>query len=255
MLASHQRSWVWGRRLVEEILQAGRWPVLELYLEAGMPPAIRDPLIQRAEELGYVCHMVERQRLAELCPRADHQGCLARMGEYPYASLNDALKSRPGEAPLLCAMDGVQDAFNFGAIVRSAEVFGLHGMLIGEQGQCGVTSQAARSSAGAVNRFPIVRGESLPSMLRELRGQEIQIIGAAPEAAVSIRTLDLRRPAVLVLGGESDGISIATREECATLAAIPQQGRIGSLNVAAAAAVLFYEAMRQRTADASSVKQ
>jgi 23S rRNA (guanosine2251-2'-O)-methyltransferase len=142
--------------------------------------------------------------------------------------------------------DGVQDPHNFGAMLRSAEVFGVEAFFISERGQAPVTSMAARSSAGAVNRVPIVRVPDLAALVDRLRERRIRVVGASEKAGEDLTAFDFTGPAAIVIGNEGSGIRPEVQARCDALLRIPQHGAIGSLNAAAAAAVFFYEMRRQR---------
>ena len=245
LLGSHQRSWLWGRHLVSETIRAGKWPILELFLAADLPADqlhdVQD-LIKRQQ----INHSLEsRNALSKRCHSAEHQGYVAKMGPFPYADVDQVLASRSA-GPLYLLLDAIQDPHNFGAILRSAEVFGVEAAFIGDARQVGVTSQVARSSAGAVNRIPIVQTPDLVLLAETLRNLHVKIVAADGKASRTIADYDFRQATAIVIGNEGAGISPALSKCCDDFVKIPQFGRIGSLNAAAAAAILFYEARRQR---------
>ena len=247
VLGSHQRCWFWGRNLALEILEAGRWPVLELHLAEDLDTPECARVRALAAERGIPCAVEAAQRLTALCHSGEHQGYAAKMGPYPYVSPEAALEAAPaGAAPLLAVLDAIQDPFNFGAIVRSAEVLGVHAVLLGERGQTGVNRQVARSSAGAVNRLPIARLEDLEDLPAMLAARGIALVAASESAEMDCTEYGFTAPVALLLGNEGRGIRPGLLECCDARVRIPQTGKIGALNVAAAAAVLFYEAARQR---------
>lgn len=252
LLASHQRSWLWGKNLVLETLAGARWPVHELYLadDLGADAAASELAQAQAQTPKLKATRSARTRLAELCGAPDHQGYLARVGAYPYVPADD-LRARARTPSLFLILDGVQDPYNLGAMLRSAEVFGIDGVFLGTQGQVGVNSLAARSSAGAVNRLAIARVESLPDLIAELRRDAVRVVGAGLEADYALDACDLAGPTALVIGNEGIGLSPAVMAGCNMLAKIPQAGGLNSLNAAAAAAVCLYEAQRQRRQDVS----
>ena len=228
-----------------EILEAARWPVVELYVDEGLGAKELSASGALAEKAGAIVKVVPAKRLRELCHSSEHQGYLARMGSFPYASAEEVLAKRGG-SPLYAILDGVQDGHNFGTTVRSAEVFGIDAVFIGEEGQVGVTTLAARSSVGAVGRLPIARVRSLPGLARKMRELGISVVGTSQRAESKLTECDFKRPSAIVLGNEGTGIREEVRRECEVMVAIPQFGEIGSLNVAGAAAIVFYEARRQR---------
>ncbi|HJQ59890.1 MAG TPA: RNA methyltransferase, partial [Vineibacter sp.] len=180
LLASHQRSWLWGRNLVLETLAGGRWPIHELYLAADLGADAAADEIAQAGAAGrkFKLNRVPRTRLAQLCGVADHQGFLARVGEYPYDA-PAALYGDPRATSLWLILDGVQDPYNLGAMLRSAEVFGIDGVFLGAKGQAGVNSLAARSSAGAVNRLRIARADDLAALVIQLRREAVVVVGTS----------------------------------------------------------------------------
>jgi len=248
LLGSHQRSWVWGRRLIVEILCGGRWDIAELHLAEELP---EDELAE-ARALADARHTPVRiepaERLRGLCHSSEHQGYLAKMLEFPYADPREVLSALAGQSasrPFHVLLDRVQDPYNFGAIIRSAEGLGVDALWIGERDQVGVTSMVARSSAGAVNRIPISRVPNLAVLVSRLRERGLVLVAATEKGAVDCTAHDFTAPTALILGNEGEGIAPELVTLCNARVQVPQSGAIGSLNVAAAAAVLFYEARRQ----------
>ncbi len=252
IMGSHQRCWVWGKHAVGEILRAGRWSMAELYLDRALPPDTLAATRRRAAELGIPIIEEEGKRLVQLGRAKDHQGFLAKMRPFPYAECEEVLarlipQSGP-DAPLLLVLDAIQDPYNFGAILRSAEVLGVSAVIVGERNQAEVNSLVGRASAGAVNRLDIVRTPDLPAILARLAKMGFHIVGTSEKADKPCTEHNFLEPAALILGNEAHGISPSLEERCGTLLRIPQAGEIGSLNVAAAAAILLYEAGRQKDA-------
>ncbi len=245
LLGNHQKCWVWGRNAVLETLSAGWWPVLDLYLSADLPAGPRDVAIALARKAGLTANVDPAESLTQRCHTSEHQGYLARMSEFPYADEATVLRDA-GTCPAFAVLDGVQDPHNLGAVVRSAEVFGLNGVFIGTTGQVGVTSMVARSSAGAVNRVPIVRVASLPELAERLKRQGVRLVAASEKAESALTASDFCGPVAIVIGNEGSGIEPALLAECDMHVTIPQCGRIGSLNAAVAASIFFYEIRRQR---------
>jgi 23S rRNA (guanosine2251-2'-O)-methyltransferase len=241
-----QRVWIWGRHLVLETLAAGRWPVQELRFANDLPEAEARDLVDLATAARVPLVLAASpDSLSKQCAKEDHQGYVARMGPFPYTPLAAGLESVTKHGFGL-VLDGIQDPFNFGAILRSAEVFGVDAVFVGHDQQAGVTPHVARASSGAVNRLSLVQ-TNLEGVLRTLGGQGLQIIGASEKAAVALDRCDLRAPTALVIGNEGRGLRPEVTAACTTLVRIPQHGQINSLNAAAAAAVLLYEARRQRS--------
>ena len=243
---SHQKCWLWGRHVVMETLRSARWPVLELHLADNLDAATRDEARTLAETQGVEVLRIEPpDRLEQLCHARAHQGCLAKMAEFAYAPVDDLLAAR-SERPLYVVLDGIQDPHNLGAMARSAEAFGVDALLLPAHGQVGVTTAVARASAGAVSRIPIAQVEELPAFVDRLTREGIIVVGASEKAGAAIGDIDLTQPLALVIGNEATGIRPELQSRCAVLARIPHRGAIGSLNAAAAAAILLYEVQRQR---------
>lgn len=245
LLGSHQKCWIWGRNAVLETLQAGRWRILDLYLSQQLAP---DSLAQAqafATRAGLVPVVEDAGVLARLCHTTEHQGYLARMTDFPYDDEARVIGALPAE-PFCIVLDGIQDPYNFGAIIRSAEVFGADAVFIGESGQVGVTSMVVRSSAGAVNRVPIVRVGDLDALVGRLRASGIRIVAASEKATQGVATHDFSRGTALIMGNEGVGPRAGLLAQCDAVVKIPQVGRIGSLNVAVATGIFCYEIRRQR---------
>lgn len=247
LLGSHQKCWIWGRNLVLETLAAGRWRILDLHLSDDLPASQREAAFRLAHERGLAPVTGDAESLTRLCHSSEHQGFLARMTEFPYEPAEALLAALPAR-PFCVVLDGIQDPYNFGAIVRSAEVFGADAVFIGERGQVGVTSMVARSSVGAVNRIPIGRVPDLVALARELKARGVAVVGASEKAERALMTCDLRGGTAIVIGNEGVGPTPGMLACCDPLVAIPQVGRIGSLNAAVAAGIFFYEVRRQRDA-------
>jgi 23S rRNA (guanosine2251-2'-O)-methyltransferase len=182
--------------------------------------------------------------LERLCGSPDHQGVVAEVDPYPYG---DPVALLRGESRLLVALDQVQDPRNLGAVCRSAEFAGAAGVLVPERRSAAVTAVACKASAGAVEHIPVAHVRNLADWLAEAKQAGFWIWGADAEADAAPWSVDLTGPTVLVLGGEGKGLRPRVASACDGLLALPQQGRIESLNVSAAAAALLSEALRQRS--------
>jgi 23S rRNA (guanosine2251-2'-O)-methyltransferase len=248
LMGSHNRSWLWGHHLVCETLRAGRWPIVELRMSGDLSPAERSVVTTLAAERSIPIAIETTDRLRQLCGASDHQGHLARMKPFPFASVDDLLAGLSAN-PLLALLDGIQDPHNFGAIVRSAEVLGVEGIVVPQARQSDVTAIVARSSAGAVNHLPLARAEHLADAARRLREQHgVRIIAADHRAQRLPFEHDWTVPSAVIIGNEAAGVSQTLRQVCDDVVRIPQSGRTESLNAAVAAGILFYEIRRQRLA-------
>jgi 23S rRNA (guanosine2251-2'-O)-methyltransferase len=234
-----------GPHAVHEALRAAPGQLAVIYL--GEPHAHRE-LLELARQRKV---LIEPRTAAELDTLADgvrHQGVLAIAGEYPYCGLDELLEGA-GPAPLLVALDQIQDPHNFGAIVRSAVALGAAGVITLRDRAAPVTPVVVRASAGATEQARIARVTNLARTLAELRERELEVVGLAMEGSVEIGALPYpARGRVLVIGSEGDGLRRLVRENCDTLARIPMSGALASLNASVAAGIALYECARQRAA-------
>jgi 23S rRNA (guanosine2251-2'-O)-methyltransferase len=244
-MANHNRCWIWGRNAVVETLRAGRWPVIELLHSDRCEPKTRTETLSLATRSGIKSIAVLDEEITKRCRSDEHQGLAARMPPFPYLDLNELISQLP-ENPILVMLDRVHDPYNFGAIVRSADVLGIDGVVIGTREQAQVNSLSARSSAGAVNHVPIVQTDDLTLAVRSLSERGFQIIGTSDRATDLIFDPDFRQPTLLMIGNEGRGIQPALESLCTQFVQIPVMGTVNSLNAAVSAGILFYEVLRQR---------
>ena len=235
-----------GRNAVRELLRAGRsidkiWVARETSARLG-------ELTRLAREQGVVVVPCDRRKLDAMSQTGAHQGIIAAAAAWEYATLGDMLaaaKAR-GEKPLLVLCDGITDPHNLGAVIRSAETAGAHGVIIPKRRSCGLTAVAAKTSAGAVEHLPVARVTNLAAAVDELKAAGVWIYCAEAGGQKSLYEADLKDAAAIVIGSEGAGVSRLIREKCDFTIRIPMKGRVSSLNASAAAAVLLYEAVRQR---------
>ena len=246
-MGSHQRCWIWGRHVVLETLRAGRWRPLEVMLARGLSPDETAEPFERAAMIDVPVVIEPAETLTERCRAGDHQGFAAKMPPFPYADAAELLNHRE-DRPLYVVLDAVQDPYNFGAILRSADVFGASAVFVGEHRQATVSSFVTRSSAGAVNFVPIGRTADLVELARTMRSRGVRIAGASEKGGRPLFEFDFREPSALIIGNEGVGIRPELLEQCDELVTIPQHGHVGSLNAAVSAGILLYEARRQRGA-------
>ena len=233
-----------GRNPIREALKAGR-PVEKLLVASGELSGAAHEIIRLAREAGAVVQQVDRARLDQIYPA--HQGMLAYVAAVPYVALEDMLAAaaEKGEAPFLILLDGITDPHNLGAIVRSAECAGAHGVVIPERRAAGLTPTAAKAAAGALNHMPVARVKNLNRTLEALKAEGIWVIGTAMNGEDAFAA-DLTGPVALVIGSEGDGVSRLTLEKCDRTVSLPMKGHIESLNASVAAGILMYEIVRQR---------
>ena len=236
-----------GRNAVTEAIRAGR--VLDkVFIAAGGDHAL-GRLAAQAKAAGAVVVTADRRKLDQLSDHAAHQGVVAFAAAQAYAAIEDMLelaRSR-GQAPLLVLCDELTDPHNLGAIIRTAECAGAHGVIIPRRRSVGLSAVVAKTSAGAVAYMPVARVANLASTIRELKQQGVWVCGAAAGAETELYQADFTVPTAVIIGNEGAGISRLISELCDYHVSIPLCGRISSLNASAAAAVLVYEAVRQRT--------
>ena len=236
-----------GRNAVTEALRAGI-AIDKIYLAKGETDRTLGHIASTARAGGVVVVEADRRKLDAMSRTKAHQGVIAIAAVREYATVEDILRraEEKGEKPLLVICDEISDPHNLGAIIRTAECAGAHGVIIPKRRSAGLTAIVGKTSAGAVSYLPVARVPNLAATLQELKDRGIWIYGTAAEGSSSLYATDLTGPAAVVIGSEGDGMSRLTRENCDFLVSIPLQGHISSLNASAAAAVLLYEAVRQR---------
>ena len=233
-----------GRNPIREALRANR-PIEKLLVADGDLSGAGREIVKLAKDAGVIVRTVERSWLDQLYP--NHQGMLAYVAAVPYTPVEDMLAAArdKGEDPCLVVLDGIVDPHNLGAIIRSAECAGAHGVVIPERRSAGLSPTAAKAAAGALNHMPVARVGNLNRTLEELKAAGLWVTGAAMSGE-SAYGCDLTGPIALVIGSEGDGISRLTLEKCDRVVSLPVRGHIDSLNASVAAGVLMYEIIRQR---------
>ena len=247
LLGNHQKCWIWGKNTVTESLRAGRWPMHELRLSDTLPAETLQCTRDMAAGLDIPVFVEPQKRLSDRCRTAEHQGFLAKMAPYPYEPVDDIL-SNPPVCPLYIVLDSIQDPYNFGAILRSADAMAVDAIFIGDRHQSDVTSLVARASAGAVNHVRMARVDDLGELVTRLKLRGVQIAAAAGDACDDCADCDFCRPTALLIGNEGVGIAQSLVELSDLQVRIPQFGVVDSLNAAVAGGILLYEVRRQRTA-------
>ena len=236
-----------GRNAVTEALRSGT-AIDKVYLAKGETDRTLSRIAAEAKKAGAVVVEADRRKLDAMSLTHSHQGIIAVAAVRAYATVEDILSiaQARGEKPLLVVCDEISDPHNLGAIIRTAECAGAHGVVIPKRRSAGLTAVVAKSSAGAVSYLPVARVPNIPALLKDLKKQGIWVFGAAAEGTVSLYGADFKNAAAIVIGSEGDGMTRLVRENCDFLVSIPMKGRISSLNASAAAAILLYEALRQR---------
>ncbi len=242
------RDKLFGVNTVMEALKSDR-PV-ERLLIAERRKTDRDVLkiVRLARAKGIEVRTVTHEALSHEVPNASHQGVIAIASSRQYALLDDILEipARKGQQALFLVLDGIEDPRNFGAILRSAEVAGVHGVIIPQRRAVGLTETVAKAAAGALEYVPVVKVVNIVSTIEELKKNGLWIVGAEAGGETFYWDIDFVRPTALVVGGEGKGVRRLVKEHCDSLVSMPLMGNITSLNVSVAAGVLLYEVLRQR---------
>ncbi|GHU62331.1 23S rRNA (guanosine(2251)-2'-O)-methyltransferase RlmB [Clostridia bacterium] len=235
-----------GRNPVLEAFHAGK-TVEKIYILSGGKDSILQKIIAQAKQQGSTIHFVSQERLSQLSSHK-HQGVIAYTSEYHYVEFDDLLNlaKAKSEDPFLIFLDGVEDPYNLGAIIRTANQAGVHGIVIPKRRAVGLTAAVAKASAGAINYTPIARVSNLVSAIEQGKKAGLWFVCAETKGQ-SLYQLDLKGPIALVMGNEGDGVSRLIQEKCDFIASIPSCGEIDSLNVSVATGIFTYEILRQRT--------
>lgn len=236
-----------GRNAVTEALKAGR-TLNKVFVASGDTDAGLRRLASLARDAGAVVVETDRRKLDRMSATGAHQGIIAQAAVKEYCTLKDILDyaAQRGEPPLIVICDEVSDGHNLGAIIRTAECVGAHGVVIPRRRSAALNAVVSKTSAGAVEYMRVARVANLASAIRELRDAGVWIYGTAADGGNGLWETDLKGPMALVIGSEGDGMRRLVAENCDFGIAIPMRGHISSLNASASAAIVLYEAMRQR---------
>lgn len=236
-----------GRNAVTEALRVGT-PIDKVYIARGETDSTLGHIASTARSKGIVVVEADRRKLDGMSRTKSHQGVIAVSAVREYASVEDILNAarEKGEAPLIVVCDELSDPHNLGAVIRTAECAGAHGVIIPKRRSAGLTAIVAKTSAGAVSHLPVARVPNLTALLKELKEAGMWVYGTAAEGTTDLYHADLKGPSVIIIGSEGDGIGRLVREQCDFLVSIPMRGKVNSLNASAAAAIVLYEAVRQR---------
>ena len=236
-----------GRNALTEALRSGR-TIDKVFIAAGDTDRGLQRLAAQAKEAGAVVVPVDRRKLDAMSVTHAHQGVICLAAAHEYASIDDifAEAENRGEKPLIVICDELTDPHNLGAILRSAECAGAHGVIIPKRRSVGLTAVVAKASAGAVEYMKVARVTNITAAIEELKKRGVWVFGTAAEGSIPMYQADLKDAAAIVIGNEGDGMSQLVRKSCDVMVHIPMKGRISSLNASAAASILLYEAVRQR---------
>lgn len=239
-----------GRNAVLEAFRSGKC-VDKLFILDGCQDGPVRTIAREARKTDTIINYVSKERLDQLSETHAHQGVIAQVADYDYSTVDEILAraEEKGEAPFLIILDNVEDPHNLGAIIRTANLAGAHGVIIPKRRAVGLTSTVAKTSAGAINYTPVAKVTNIVRTIEELKEKGIWFV-CADMGGETMYDLDLTGPMGLVIGNEGEGVSRLVREACDFTASIPMKGDIDSLNASVAAGVLAYEIVRQRLAKA-----
>ena len=237
-----------GRNAVTEALRAGR-PIDKIFIAKGETDAALGHIASKARSAGTVVVETDRRKLDAMSVTGAHQGVIALASVKEYVSVADILRiaEEKGEPPFLVICDEISDHHNLGAIIRTAEAAGVHGVIIPKRRSAGITAVVSKTSAGAVEYMPVARVANITATIQELKKSGVWIYGTAADGESPLWSTDLRGPAAFVIGSEGEGMSRLVAENCDFKLSIPMHGQVSSLNASASAAVVIYEVLRQRS--------
>lgn len=235
-----------GRNAVLEALRSGR-SVDKIYVLMGAHDGPVQSILREAKKHDTIISYVSKERLNQISETGSHQGVIAIAASYEYASVEEILEKarEKGEPPFILLLDGIEDPHNLGAILRTANLAGAHGVIIPKHRAVGLTATVAKTSAGAISYTPVAKVTNLGMTIDQLKKEGIWFV-CADMGGTRMYDLDLKGPIGLVIGNEGEGVSRLVREKCDFIASIPMKGDIDSLNASVAAGVLAYEIVRQR---------
>ncbi len=243
-----QNELVEGRNAVMEALKAGR-AIDKLYISKGEVDKTLGHIASTARGKGVVVVECDRRKLDFMSQTHAHQGVIALCAVRDYCTVEDlfAVAEERGEAPFIIVCDEISDGHNLGAIIRTAECVGAHGVIIPKRRSAGLTAVVDKASAGAAEHMAIARVPNIPAALKELKDRGLWVYGTAADGQSDLWHTDFSGPIALVIGSEGDGMGRLVRENCDYIVSLPMKGKVSSLNASAAAAITMYEILRQRS--------
>ena len=242
----YEQHTIEGRNAVLEAFRSGK-TIDKLFVLDGCQDGPVRTILREAKKHDTMIQFVKKERLDQMSETGHHQGVIAQAAAYEYATVEDMLERarEKGEAPFLLFLDNIEDPHNLGAIIRTANLAGAHGVIIPKRRAVGLTATVARTSAGALNYTPVAKVTNLAKTMEELKEKGLWFV-CADMGGESMYRLNLTGPIGLVVGNEGEGVGRLVKEKCDFVAAIPMKGEIDSLNASVAAGVLAYEIVRQR---------
>ena len=242
----YQEFTIEGRNAVIEAYRSGK-PIDKLFILDGCQDCPMMPIKREAKKHAPLVKYVTKERLDQLSETGKHQGVIAYAAAYEYAEVDDILEAakKKGEPPFIFLLDNIEDPHNLGAIIRTANLAGAHGVIIPKNRAAGLTATVARTSAGALNYTPVAKVTNLAKTIEDLKKEGLWFV-CADMGGTTMYDLNLKGPIGLVIGNEGEGVGRLVKEKCDMVASIPMKGDIDSLNASVAAGVLAYEIVRQR---------
>lgn len=240
---------IYGKNPIIEILSNPSSVVEELFVSRDDKKNSAAEIIKTAKSRGIRTSLLTKEDLTELCETRSHQGIAARIKDFEYTDLIDIITKakQSGEQVLLIILDHLEDPQNLGAIIRTADVLGAHGVVIPKDRAASVTAAVVKASAGSVNHLPVSRVVNLAKVIRDLKKEGVWIVGADSSSPTSVQEQDLKNMDIaLVTGNEGKGLAQNIKSECDFLVSIPQSGKVSSLNASVATGIMIYEIVRQR---------
>ncbi len=242
-----QNEMIEGRNAVMEALRAGR-PIDKLFINKGEVDKTLGHIASTARDKGIVVVECDRRKLDFMSATHAHQGVIALCAVRDYCTVEElfAIAAQREEPPFFIVCDEISDGHNLGAIIRTAECVGAHGVIIPKRRSAGLTAVVDKASAGAAEHMAVARVPNIPSALKELQERGVWVYGTAADGQSDLWHTDFSGPVALVIGSEGDGMGRLVRECCDFIVSLPMKGKVGSLNASAAAAITMYEILRQR---------
>lgn len=235
-----------GRNAVLEAYRSGK-TIDKLFVQEGVKDGPVSSIVREAKKQDTIINYVSKERLEQMSDTGKHQGVIAQAAAYEYAEVEDILKAAEerGEPPFIFLLDSIEDPHNLGAMIRTANLAGAHGVIIPKRRAAGLTATVVKTSAGALNYTPVAKVTNLAATIEELKKKGLWFV-CADMGGQMMYDLDLKGPIGMVIGNEGEGVGKLIREKCDMIASIPMKGNIDSLNASVAAGVLAYEIVRQR---------
>mgnify|MGYP003331203589 CR=1 FL=1 len=246
-MSMNNKEYIFGRNPILEALRAKR-PIEKIFIQHGAHGNNIDQIKFLTKQNGIVCSEITLQRLKEISEGIETQGIAALLSAKSYVELEDVLEiaKQKGEKPFILILDEIEDPQNLGAIIRTAECSGVHGIILPKHNSASLTSTVAKTSAGAIEHINIVKVTNVVSIIEELKKEGVWIVGTSDDASANYTEYDFNSPTAVIIGNEGKGIRKLVKKHCDVLLKIPIKGKITSLNASVSAGIILYEVVRQR---------